>query len=165
MEGLVMGESPYVALDVARLSALSPAAKTSFPTVHEASAGSTNAGLMDTLDRLGGVAGLASLLKIRLPNTALHFDLRTLNLHLAMRATEIVELKESMWEWVVSEQTKQKQMGGKKLEKTSAVSREHLSEEGSLKHEMLEINRDEFEAFFVRFEMCVLPVTLDSQAR
>jgi len=36
----------------------------------------------------------------RLPTTALNIDLRTLNLHLALRAKEILACSESMWEWV-----------------------------------------------------------------
>ena len=35
-----------------------------------------------------------------LPTTTLNVDLRTLNLHLALRSKEIIACSESMWEWV-----------------------------------------------------------------
>ena len=40
----------------------------------------------------------------RLPNFAFDFDVRTLNLHLAIRITEILGCAEAMWEWVVENQ-------------------------------------------------------------
>ena len=64
--------SPYVTLDGTRGHALSPAHHTS-------------------------VAGKRVS---RLPTTALNIDLRTLNLHLELRAKEIIACSESMWEWV-----------------------------------------------------------------
>ena len=36
----------------------------------------------------------------RLPTTTLNIDVRTLNLHLALRTKEILACSESMWEWV-----------------------------------------------------------------
>jgi hypothetical protein len=41
-----------------------------------------------------------------LPNRALNIDLRTLNLHLALRAKEIIACSEPMWEWVEDYQAK-----------------------------------------------------------
>jgi hypothetical protein len=58
-------------------------------------------------------AALATF-KIRLPNTTLQIDLRTLNLHLALRTLEILACAEAMWEWVLEfqvEQAKEKENG------------------------------------------------------
>lgn len=42
--------------------------------------------------------------KIRLPNSTLRMDVRTLNLHLALRTLEILACAEAMWEWVLESQ-------------------------------------------------------------
>jgi hypothetical protein len=36
----------------------------------------------------------------RVPNTTLNYDLKSLGLHLALRAAEILACSETMWEWV-----------------------------------------------------------------
>jgi hypothetical protein len=43
------------------------------------------------------------------PNSAVNFDVRTLNLHLAIRITEILGCAEAMWEWVIDIQKKFRQ--------------------------------------------------------
>lgn len=158
LEGLVMGESPYVSLDVARLSALSPSARTSFPTVHEASEPAADPSALEALVQQGNIASYGSLLKIRLPNTSLNFDLRTLKLHLTMRLTELMQLKETMWEWVVTEQSKQKKQqelqGQSARERSnSQARRKRLTTRESLREEMLQLNRDDLNVYFARFKM------------
>lgn len=64
------------------------------------------------LTRMQQLAATLATFKSRLPNRTLNVDLRTLNLHLALRTSEILACSEAMWEWVVEFQEtrfKQKQ--------------------------------------------------------
>jgi hypothetical protein len=79
--------SPYAQLDDTRTSAFSPSPKASFPAISPA----------------GGMMAFPS----RLPNPTVHFDLRTLNLHLALRTADTLACAEAMWEWVADYQASQ----------------------------------------------------------
>lgn len=74
--------SPYVTLDGTRGTAYPPSQQ-------------TNAAVLKARDTP------TSKRMSRLPTSTLNIDLRTLNLHLALRAQEILACSESMWEWVV----------------------------------------------------------------
>ncbi|KAG6814225.1 hypothetical protein H0H92_015340 [Tricholoma furcatifolium] len=78
VKSLLNHSSPYITLDESRASALSPSIKGMFPDVSST--------------RLQRAAFL--------PNTTMHLDLKTLNLHLSLRAAEIIACSETMWECV-----------------------------------------------------------------
>lgn len=83
MQTLFQHQSPYVSLDESRGFAYSPSRK-GFPAKH-----TTRESQSSGLRRVS-----------RLPNPTLNVDIKTLNLHLALRAKEIIACSESMWEWV-----------------------------------------------------------------
>jgi hypothetical protein len=91
MRGLIKGASPYVLLDGTHTAAYSPSAIAS----HSAASNPTSG--QSSISR-------AKSNRIRLPNSSLNFDLRTLNIHLALRATEILACAEAMWDWVTEYQ-------------------------------------------------------------
>jgi hypothetical protein len=120
VQGLLEGTSPYVSLDQSRLSAYSPSLKASFLSPLRASLVFESAW---PVDGEGGVKGdksssqtrmaLSAMVSSRLPNPTMNFDLRTLNLHLALRMSEILACAEAMWEWVLEYQKKEKgRLGG-----------------------------------------------------
>ncbi|KAF8965139.1 hypothetical protein BDZ97DRAFT_1904235 [Flammula alnicola] len=84
MQALMQHQSPYVTLDDSRGYAFSPSKRATFLT---------------RTDKEGKPKQPSVL-----PNTTLHIDLRSLNLHLALRAKEIIACSESMWEWVLDYQ-------------------------------------------------------------
>ena len=69
-----------------------------------------------------------------LPNPALNVDLRSLNLHLALRVKEIVACAVTMWEWVCEFQKRQEIHDG-----------EHAR--------ILELTRPQFDELVLRFEL------------
>ncbi|KAJ3932321.1 MAG: hypothetical protein NXY57DRAFT_894439 [Lentinula lateritia] len=103
--------------------------------------------------------------RFRLPNTTMNIDLRSLNLHLALRVTEILACSETMWEWVLDYQ---EQARNKKIiqeTKTRARSRsigpvrppsrdqplEPESSEVRLKTALTELTRETYEDMLRRF--------------
>jgi hypothetical protein len=94
---LLDGVSSYVRLDKDRMSALSPATKASF-----------KAPLQDADNPASPLEQLPGHAQARLPNTYMHFNIRTLNLHLALRTKEILACSEAMWEWIQDYQKKGK---------------------------------------------------------
>lgn len=74
--------------------------------------------------------------RARLPNPALDVDLRSLNLHLALRVKEIVACAEAMWEWVCEFQMR----GGKR-------------EEGAAYAKIMGLTRSQFDELLLRFEL------------
>ncbi|KAK0210837.1 hypothetical protein DFS33DRAFT_1406259, partial [Desarmillaria ectypa] len=100
----------------------------------------------------------------RLPNTKLHIDLRTLNLHLALRTAEILGCSEAMWEWVLEYQRE----ACRKRQDSDATSKKRSRSVDAIRHlreatvkqdpndpkAMIEdMTREEFEALLVRFDM------------
>ncbi|KAJ3747161.1 hypothetical protein DFH05DRAFT_1392853, partial [Lentinula detonsa] len=86
IQQIVKRESPYIIYDGSRLSALSPSARASILFSKEQP------------------HKPAHDVRFRLPNTTMNIDLRSLNLHLALRVTEILACSETMWEWVLEHQ-------------------------------------------------------------
>ncbi|KAF8631703.1 hypothetical protein AX15_002251 [Amanita polypyramis BW_CC] len=86
MQALLQHESRYVSLDETRPTAFSPSTRVDFTR--------------STRDMKSAAIRRSS----RLPNGQLQLDLKTLNLHLAMRIEEVSACAESMWEWVTEEQ-------------------------------------------------------------
>lgn len=142
--------SPYVILDEARSPAYSPSTKAVFPTKKN------NDCKLEYNRRT----------QSRLPNQTLHIDLRTLNLHLAIRAKEILACSESMWEWVLEYQAKvqaQEKLGRPRpisfeashpgMSQTSIVSGNSSTSTESTKSALLEITRDDFDYILSNFEL------------
>ena len=88
MRALLQHESRYVSLDETRPSAFSPSTRVNFTR------------------SIQDMKSAAIRRSSRLPNGQLHLDLKTLNLHLALRIEEVLGCAESMWEWVREEQTR-----------------------------------------------------------
>ena len=91
-------------------------------------------------------ASLAAKRTSRLPTTTLNIDLRTLNLHLELRAKEILACSESMWEWV------------EEFQRASATSRPSFSVSGDQSLDMtrcaiLEMTRDDFDLLLNNFTL------------
>lgn len=166
--GLLLGTSSYVYLDDAQFAAFSPSTKASFPA--SGTPGSPPAGLPwmmldDAPDPDAVVKALEGLpagpvpssdeapshmqllaaslanFKTRLPNPELRMDLRTLNLHLALRTSEILACAEAMWEWVVAFQ---RERGRPKLGRQLAES---------VKSTIAELDRADFDALLSQFDM------------
>lgn len=159
MQGLIHQASPYITLDDSRMSAFSPSAKATFPTDI-------------TSSKAAAVA--AARRKSRLPNTTLNIDLRTLNLHLALRTAEILACAESMWEWVVEYQAQveaqKRENAAQAIRRARSGSNEYRQPRGSQstaypavsgsasdlhKNAILELTREDFDGLLSKFEMCV----------
>lgn len=84
---LMQGKSPYAGVDDAQFAAAISPGKASTPSARGA--------------RRSGTATMNGLV--------MDVDLRTLNLHLAIRVKEILGCAEAMWDWVVDYQTKTKE--------------------------------------------------------
>ena len=84
----------------------------------------------------------------RLPTSTLNADMRTLNLHLAMRAKEIIACSESMWEWV------------EQFQRESATSIPNLNAPNNWSLDMarcaiLEMTREDFDLLLNNFTLQV----------
>jgi hypothetical protein len=110
---VVAGASPYVTLDGAGVSAFSPSHRASLPSpMRPAFPPSVIVSAKEKSNRNSGVeAGEVAQggrfrvpVMQQLPNPTMNFDLRTLNLHLAVRTTEVLACAEAMWEWVLDYQ-------------------------------------------------------------
>ncbi|KAF8799001.1 hypothetical protein BYT27DRAFT_7264526 [Phlegmacium glaucopus] len=91
-------------------------------------------------------ANFATKRMSRLPTTTLNIDLRTLNLHLALRAKEILACSESMWEWV------------EEFQRTSETSIPRLNgpsswSMGVTRCAILEMTREDFDHLLNNFTM------------
>ena len=151
-QSILLHTSPYVILDEARSPAYSPSTKAVLPMKKN------NDGKQE----------YNRITQSRLPNQTLHIDLRTLNLHLAIRAKEILACSESMWEWVLEYQAKvqaQEKLGRPRpisleashpcISQTSIVSRNSSISTESTKSALLEITRDDFDYILSNFELYV----------
>jgi hypothetical protein len=113
----------------------------------------------------GAAQDLATTLanfKIRLPNTTLRLDLRTLNLHLAARTSEILACAEAMWEWVLefqAEKIKWKQNPRLKSNRVDHSSSKLQASAGQLedptKVAIAELTRAEFDGLLTQFNLYV----------
>ncbi|EIN12409.1 hypothetical protein PUNSTDRAFT_124275 [Punctularia strigosozonata HHB-11173 SS5] len=96
----------FISLDETRSSAFSPSAHASFPASRRFPAPPNDE---DEDDNEDGRAHLAETRRMnRLPNKRLEIDLRSLNLHLHLRSTEVLACAEGMWDWVVAYQRRQR---------------------------------------------------------
>ncbi|GLB38376.1 hypothetical protein LshimejAT787_0502410 [Lyophyllum shimeji] len=144
LRGIIKHSSPYITLDESRSSALSPSVKTGFPSLTSAKS------------KRGPT----------LPNTTMHLDLKTLNLHLALRVAEILACSESMWEWVQQYQaeaaaqkaarvrpfrsgTETNEMAPRK----SIASASSRDSSDSMRNSILDLTRDDFDGLLSKFEM------------
>lgn len=183
MRSLIRGVSPYVSLDGDRLAAFSPSPKATFASPSRSStilATETSLFVPSNRDAANGPAigdsstsksRLPTTLKNRLPNATLNIDLRSLNLHLAIRTSEILACSESMWEWVL---TYQKEVRAQKAEqqaksaprarsgslpvdeppkKQSSLFGTIRAEKPTLKSLIYDLTREDFDNLLGRFEM------------
>ena len=94
---------------------------------------------------------LASKRMSRLPTTmSLNADLRTINLHLALRTKEIIACSESMWEWV---EQFQRESAATSLPNWNALSNWSLDMTWCC---ILELTRDDFDILLNNFTLQVL---------
>ncbi|KAF4617321.1 hypothetical protein D9613_006139 [Agrocybe pediades] len=136
LKKLLKNPSPYVSLDNARSDAYVPS--------HSVLDGAPSARP-----------------KTNLPNQTLNIDLRTLNLHLSIRAKEILACSEEMWEWVEEVQLAEKM---KDEEKRFKGTNEHhlggLSDSASISSSVeftnsaiLDMTREDFDALLLNFHI------------
>ncbi|KAK7048448.1 Methyltransf-25 domain-containing protein [Favolaschia claudopus] len=166
---LLKRESRYIVLDETRRSAYSPAARSSFPA-------------MSPVRPLSGLPDVDApteskehphpppkMLPIyrtpegqnRLPNNTFNIDVRTLNMHLALRVAEIVACTESMWEWVASYQANSRvagrpRAGSLATEVPPRASRIFVKSDpatDAFKSAVLDLTREDFDDLLVRFEL------------
>ncbi|KAF7365119.1 Methyltransf-25 domain-containing protein [Mycena venus] len=166
---LLKRESRYIVLDEARRSAYSPATRSSFPAMSPVLRSISGLPGIDAEGGDGHQHPPPKLLPIyrspegqnRLPNNTFNIDIRTLNMHLALRVAEIVACTESMWEWVVSYQASSRvpgrpRAGSLASELPPRASRVVVRPDpatDAFKTAVLELNREDFDALLVRFEL------------
>ncbi|KAJ7784467.1 hypothetical protein B0H16DRAFT_298953 [Mycena metata] len=162
---LLKRESRYILIDNARMSAYSPASRASFPAMSPVRA-PTGLPPVDS-------PAAPSLLPAnpntnanakpparnpehqnRLPNATFNIDVRSLNMHLALRTAEIIACAESMWEWVVSYQTSERVRGGRpragslaseSVPHSSRIAAHNPAKDG-FKSAVLELTREDFDS-------------------
>ncbi|KAJ7675733.1 hypothetical protein DFH06DRAFT_977167 [Mycena polygramma] len=148
---LVKRESRYITLDDARMSAFSPSTRSSFPAMSPPKPPSG----------LPGAEPPAASGQNRLPNSTFNIDVRSLNMHLALRTAEIIACAESMWEWVVSYQASARagrpRAGSLASELPPRASRMMSPrpdpETDAFKNAVLELTREDFDGLLVKFEL------------
>ncbi|RDB17885.1 hypothetical protein Hypma_000730 [Hypsizygus marmoreus] len=142
LRGLIHHSSPYITLDESRIAAFSPSSK-AFPS-------KTGRSQRDS----------------HLPNTTMHLDLRALNLHLALRAAEILACAESMWEWVLKYQIEANRKRSSRPSvrpfrsasidtppRKSFASVSSADSTDSFRDSILELTRDDFDSLLDKFDM------------
>lgn len=87
----------------------------------------------------------------RLPNTYLHLDVRSLNLHLALRAAEVRACAEPMWEWVLEYQAKRRAMQ-RQRSRASLTAFSDIGRHGP-DDEVAMLAREDFDELLTRFDM------------
>ena len=143
--GLLQQGSQCITLDDTRIYAFSPSSRATFPSAMSAQSGKVQNGS-------------------RLPNTTMNFDLKSLNLHLTLRAAEILACSESMWEWVLEYQGKTDvrktsssvvKSGSMDLPSQKSVPSFSSSRNSaeSIRNSLLELTRDDFNALLSNFDM------------
>lgn len=184
MQQIIKRESPYIVYDGSRLSAFSPSTRASFRSpskalsgsrshseasedngdVHSGSGIATPRGNSDLSSIKSPKPGLTRDIRFRLPNTTMNIDLRSLNLHLSLRTTEIMACSETMWEWVLEhqKQTQQKRrlqesrstrVRSRSIESSRppSLTKQPESDEDRLKAAIAELTREEFNDILRRF--------------
>ena len=95
-----------------------------------------------------------------LPNRMLTIDPRSLNLHLALRAKEVIACSEPMWEWVQESQTRQASNKSRYrsdsievalLGSTTALNGHN--HDNLMKNAILEMTRDDFDQMLNNFQL------------
>ncbi|KAJ7025328.1 hypothetical protein C8F04DRAFT_1128529 [Mycena alexandri] len=169
---LLKRESRYIILDNARMSAYSPASRASFPAMSpvRAPTGLPPVDLPTAPSLLLAPANANANVKPlarnpehqnRLPNATFNIDVRSLNMHLALRTAEIIACAESMWEWVVSYQSSERVAGGRpragslaseSVPHSSRIVAPNPSKDG-FKSAVLDLTREDFDSLLVWFEL------------
>jgi len=101
--------------------------------------------------------------KIRLPNTTLRLDLRTLNLHLAARTSEILACAEAMWEWVLEFQAENRKRKEDSRLRSGSVDRSPSTlralqagqPEDPIMTAIAELTRADFDGLLTQFNLYV----------
>ncbi|KAJ6585074.1 hypothetical protein B0H19DRAFT_1108040 [Mycena capillaripes] len=169
---LIKRESRYISLDDARMSAYSPSTRSSFPAMSPLKAPSGLPAIDAPVapgseaNARGGNMHPNPSAKVglnRLPNSTFNIDVRSLNMHLALRTAEIIACAESMWEWVVSYQTSSRVAAGRlragslASEVPPRASRILPSrpdpETDAFKSAVIDLTREDFDSLLVRFEL------------
>ncbi|KAL1742349.1 hypothetical protein HDZ31DRAFT_43460 [Schizophyllum fasciatum] len=84
-------------------------------------------------------------------NRNLHLDVRTLNLHLALRAAEIRACAEPMWEWVLEYQAKRRALQ-RSRSRASLAALSDMGRHGP-EDEVAMLAREDFDELLARFDM------------
>lgn len=135
-----------MSLDEARSSAFSPSTHASFPAKSQPKSNPGSPllpGQQDDAPRSMTELSLDQIRPSRLPNKQLDLDLRSLNLHLSLRATEILSCAEGMWDWIKGYQQhiRAKVAAGVEVD----LDAEHKR--------LAKLRRDEFELLLLWFEL------------
>ncbi|KAH9933217.1 uncharacterized protein BXZ73DRAFT_46467, partial [Epithele typhae] len=89
-----------------------------------------------------------------LPNQTVNFDPRTLNLHLALRVSEVLACAEPMWDWVVDFQECEVRPGKHTQQiRDASVSSRGLRRRHPMQAELMALTRMEFDALLTRFDL------------
>ncbi|KAK0197024.1 hypothetical protein F5146DRAFT_921117 [Armillaria mellea] len=151
VQNLLHKTSKYVSLDDSKTAGLTPRSAKSKPTNKVVSSDTSSIPPKKPPPN-------------RLPNTKLHIDLSTLNLHLALRTAEILGCSEAMWEWVLECQHEARRkrrdsdVASKKRSRSVDAIR-HLREAtveqdpNDPKVMIEDMTREEFDALLLRFDM------------
>lgn len=123
MQGLLHHASPFITLDVSKTNPFAPYAKSPL-ALHR--------GLDGRAQKIPGI-----------PNKNLNIDLRTLHLHLALRANEIMACAETMWDWVRDTQLAAK-ANPRRPTLTGSGQEHHMA--------VLDLNREDFNQLLLNFE-------------
>lgn len=146
---LIRRQSPYVTLDGSRGYALSPVSHTQRRNSDKKTSG--------------------PMRMSKLPNTTLNIDLKTLNMHLYLRAMDILGCSEPMWEWVEQYQeelAKRRSANGNgshalgpgglirpMKSDTSLNSTTSMDSTDSIMNGIADMTRDDFEMLLSNFEL------------
>jgi len=145
VQALLKHQSPYVSLDESVGYAYAPSSRASMPTRK------TKEGAAEAAQRMS-----------KLPNKTLNIDLRTLNLHLAIRAKEVIACSESMWEWVVEYQDSNKSDASGPRHRSASIETALLGITDAMsngntvnltQNAILEMTRDDFDQLLNNFDM------------
>ncbi|KAI0669238.1 hypothetical protein C8Q78DRAFT_203779 [Trametes maxima] len=155
----MVGGSPFVALDTSRYNGFSPAAlrRSTLPPSHPASQSPPPRSPVPGRKRAANVGRLDLFHAMNpLPNKAVNFDPRSLNLALALRVQEVLACAEPMWDWVVDFQEsvlrdsrpRAARRTSDHLAFKSPRRRRHPQEDA-----LMDLTREQFDELMRRFEL------------